>query len=201
MIFILTPHVVGWLDATQGGLMQWGAISSLELGLTLSLPPIMIAGGVIEHALRIFWRRALAVQSQTPADESGRFRDALTALYRRQLGRYLVALTVVSAAVLVLFQFSLSSGRLESWFEIASPVTLSTVFYCGLIAYALVGWGLFNSTFSITLNLPGTATRGIVAGIIVTALIGLLLAVAVLCEDELGELRRRQHEATARSAQ
>ncbi|MFN8474394.1 MAG: GT4 family glycosyltransferase PelF [Anaerolineae bacterium] len=179
MIFILTPHVIGWIDAARGGMLQWGAITSLELGLTLSLPPIMIAGGVIEHALRIFWRRALAVQSETPAGESERFREALKELYRRQLGRYLVALTLVSAGVLAMFQISLSSGRLESWFGIASPVTLSTVFYCGLIAYALVGWGLFNSTFSITLNLPGVATRGIVAGIIVAALVGLLLAVQV----------------------
>ncbi|MFN8472649.1 MAG: GT4 family glycosyltransferase PelF [Anaerolineae bacterium] len=179
MVLILTPHILGWIQASEGGPVQWWAVSSLELGLTLSLPPIMLAGGVIEHALRRFWLSALTAQSETPGAQPELFRGVLTGLYRRHLAYYLAALTLMSAVVLVLFELSLNSGRLDAWLGVSSPTTLATVFYCGLIAYALIGWGLYNSAFSITLNLPRLATWGIVAGIIVTGVIGLTVGPAV----------------------
>ncbi len=179
MVFILTPHILGWLDANVDGELQWWAVSSLELGLTLSLPPIMLVGGVIEHALRIFWNRALAVQSETPGGSPHHFRTALMRVYRRHLMQYLAALTLMSAGVLILFQFGLTSGALERSLGVSSPQTLATVFYCGLIAYGLVGWGLYNSTFSVTLNLPRLATWAIVAGILVTLGCGIILGMAV----------------------
>jgi hypothetical protein len=175
MVFIMLPHVLGWLGAAGMGQARMSAISSLEVGLTLSLPPVVLAGGAIEHALRLFWLLARQAQAAAPSNDLGRFGRTLSGFHRRRLGNYLAVSGVCSLAIYVAFHVALGTGSLVQWLQLRDLDTLALVFHASLIAYFLVGWGLFNCTFCVTLGRPGLALRAVLIAIAVTVITGIPL--------------------------
>ncbi len=179
MVFILLPHVLGWMGALAAGDERMWAVNSLEVGLTLSLAPIILSGGVAEHAARLFWGRALAGQAATPGDDPGRFGRLLTEFYWQQLRRYLIVLASTSIAAYAALRVALSTGLLASWLRLSSLGAMQFVFQASLVAYFLLGWGLFNCMFSVTLARPELALRAVKVGMVVTVITGLPLALGV----------------------
>ena len=155
------------------------ALSSVEVGLILSLPPLILSSGVAEHALRQFWLRALAAQAITPGCDPRRFGSVLTEFYRQQLERYLMVLAGTSAMVYVVFQLALSSGLLASWLRLSSLDTTRFFFYISLIIYGLLGWGQFNSAFCVTLGRPTLALRAVILGIGIVIVTGVPLSLGL----------------------
>ena len=164
MVFVLFPHLLGWCGALYAGQERAWALTSIEVGLILSLPPIILASGVVEHALRQFWLQALAAQPATPGSDPRRFGSVLKEFYRQQLERYLLVLVCTSAAMYVVFQVALNTGLLATWLGTSSLEVVQYFFYIGLIAYGLLGWGQFNNAFCVTLALPTLALRAVIIG-------------------------------------
>jgi hypothetical protein len=176
MVFILLPHVLGWLGAPGMHQERMSAIASLEAGLTLSLPPVVLAGGVAEHALRLFWLRAREAQASVPGNDLGRFGRILSELYNQQLQSYLAVSGICSFAMYVAFHVALRTGFLVQWVQLRDLDTLAFVFHASLIAYFLVGWGLFNCTVCVTLARPGLALRAVLIAMAVMVITGIPLS-------------------------
>ena len=179
MVFILLPHVLGWLGAAGMNQERMSAVASLEAGLTLSLPPVVLAGGVAEHALRLFWLRAREAQAAVPGNDLRRFGRTLSELYDRQLQSYLAVSSVCGLAILVVFHVALGTGSLQQWLQVRDLATLVFVFHASLIAYFLVGWGLFNCMFCVTLARPGLALRAVLIAMAVMVITGIPLSMGI----------------------
>jgi hypothetical protein len=166
MVLVFLPHAVGWAAAWWGlgsGLMSAG--TALEAGLALSLAPIILAGGVAEHAARGFWSRARVDQSSTPADRLSEFTRGLNRFYRGQLLRYLVVLGLTSALVYVAFPLAITQDLVGTFLQITRVDVVAFVFVAGLIGYWLLGWGLFNCLFIVSLGRTRYALRSILLAI------------------------------------
>jgi hypothetical protein len=157
MIFILTPHLIGWYGSLPDGQSRSVAFTTMEVGLTFSLAPLVLGYGLAEHALRLFWRQALVFQALTPGEDALAFGESLRDFCGRQRRRYQVVVALFTLACYVVFKLSLSFGVADHWLHNVALEQLTFVFYAGLCAYAMVGVGIFNAMFAVTLGQPQTA--------------------------------------------
>lgn len=172
MLFILLPHMLGWLGTLGVHQMRSWAVTSVEMGLTASMPPLILASGVAEHALRRFWSYTPVLQAQTESNDLPAFRRALGQFYQRFALIHLITLVALSIGTYFLFRLAVSSGLITHWLHLPDTEQLLFIFTGGLIAYGLLGVGVFNAMFCITLNAPQLATRAIWWGLVVTLLVG-----------------------------
>jgi hypothetical protein len=178
MLLVLLPHLFGWLGAQRDAQPLW-ALSSLEVGLMLSMPPTMLAAGVAEHTLRLFWRHAEKAQHDTPSDDLRRFGSNLTRFFYRRLAVYLFALAIVSLVAYALFRVVLGTGVLAGWVSPSYIDALQFIFLAGLVGYFFLAWGVFNCMFNLTLAQPGGATRSVCIAIVALAVTGIPLALSL----------------------
>jgi hypothetical protein len=173
------PHPLGWFGALAEGEERISAVITLEAGLSLSLPPLILASGVAEHTLRQFWTEALAAQRDTFGNNPDQFGAILHDFYKRHLRRYLIVLGALSVATYVLFRWALVTGLLASWIGFSELDVVERLFLVSLAGYWLLGWGLFNCMFPITLARPQRAMRSIGPAIALTVLSGVPLSLGV----------------------
>jgi hypothetical protein len=176
MVFILLPHLIGWVGVVQDGLTRMGAVSHLEFALTLALAPLMLTSGVSEWSIRQFWGQARTAQIETPGQAADEFGRRLFWFYWRQLAVYLMILVLISLIIHTLFQVALNAGLVRRWLQLDDQAMLLGMFQVCLVAYFLLGWGLFNCMFSVTLARPEFASRAIVMGMIATVGVGVPLS-------------------------
>ena len=176
MILILLPHVFGWLGALPVGLDQMSAVTNIEVGLTLSMPPLILAYGVADHAIRLFWRQVTYHQVQTPGSRVAEFGAALCEFSSRQRRVYLLVLTGLTVAAHLAFRAAIHAGLVSQWLHQANTEDLSLIFNASLIAYWLIGLGLFNSMFLVTLGSARTAFQAVLWGTLVMTILGFHLA-------------------------
>ena len=176
MVLIFLPHVYGWFGAVPPGQTRADAVANIEVGLTLSLPPLILAYGVSEHALRQFWRCALAAQARVPAAGVHDFGASLAVLARRQQWGYLIVLTVLSVLAYVVMAAALGQGWTGHWLQIADPAAFLPIFGLSLLAYWLLGLGLYNCMFAVTLGCPQAAFRAVIWAGLVMVLGGTVLS-------------------------
>jgi hypothetical protein len=190
MLFIIIPHVFGWLGILEPGQPRLWAVTSVEVGLTLALVPIILAGGVPERTLREFWRFAPRAQANTPGADASQFRHALAKFYGRYWRLYMLVLTALSLVVYVAVSAAFGFGLLARWIELPDLTPIMRFFAAGLCINWLIGSGLFNCVFCITLGRPWLAVRAVVVAIAVTVIVGAplsfllnfsLAAVAFIC--------------------
>jgi hypothetical protein len=176
-LLLFTPHVVGWLAALASSEPRVWAVASLEAGFTLALPPVILAGGVAEHTLQLFWQRALLAQTSTSGADPEHFRRVLRRYYLQQLVRYLVVLSSLTVLAGLAFRSALDSGLLAAWVGIDRLDVLERVFMGGLLAYWLLGWGVFNCMFSLSLARPRLALLAVLPGLICTLFVAVPVSI------------------------
>ncbi len=172
MLFIIIPHVFGWLGVLEPGQPRLWAVTSVEAGLTLALVPIILVGGVTEHTLREFWRFAPQAQANTPGTDVSQFWHALTRFYGRYWRLYMLVLTALSVAVFGAVSMAFRSGLIERWIALPDSTQIMRFFVAGLCINWLIGAGLFNCVFCITLGRPWLAVRAVALAIAVTVIVG-----------------------------
>lgn len=221
MAFIFLPHALGWFGSLGIRQDRMWAVSTLEIALTLALPPVIMVGGVAEHTLRLFWQQAKAGQEDTAGVEHLLFGKRLNRFYWQQLVRYLAVLGGLSIAAYLLFHLvfadmlpvsrpgfpaqnpaesvrTLGASFAQSWQTpprlgpgpnsvapgdslsalrraLPKPDSMESIFDLSLIAYALLGWGVFNCMFVVTLARPQQALRAVVLAMIATVAVGVPL--------------------------
>lgn len=178
MVLIGLPHALGWIGRLPSEVGRLAATSSLEVGLTVSLLPILLAAGVVEHAARRFWIEARDAQRQFSASSRLAFVQQVTAFYGAHGWRYLTILGALSGLVAAGYEVAAANGFVvavlgDSMDTAAIRFALDT----GLLGYWLLGWGLYNSLFTVSLGRPTPAIRALAAGIAALLLVGMPLVV------------------------
>jgi len=170
---LFAPHLLGWLAAFSGEPPRLLALVSLEAALTLSLPPLVLASGFAEHALEKFWRYASATQARTRSADSRRFDRMVRDFHGHELVRYLLVLGLFATCTSLIFGWSAQSGALVSWLGFEQLDTVMRIFVPTVAANLLLGWGLFNCMFALTLARPWLAVEAVSLGVAGAVLIGI----------------------------
>ncbi len=178
-VFLLVPHLLGWFGPIGKGQSRIGAIFTLEAGLTLALPPLLLASGVAERALRLFWTRAQAAQATTPGEDRRQFGESLSTFYRQQLQCYLIVLAFLAVVAEVVVRLALASSLVRSRLGIFDIDILERIFYASLISTCLFGWGVFNCMFSLTLARVNLALRPLLIGLTTAIVVGAPLSLGL----------------------
>jgi hypothetical protein len=173
MVLILLPHLFGWLGELPVGQTRASAITITEVGLTLSMPPLILAYGVAEHALRQFWQRASIVQAGTPGTDPDRFGAALIRFAAHQRTIYMTTLAVLTIVAHFILRAAFTNGWLSSWLYLPDPYQLLFVLDVSLMAYWLLGIGLFNCMFAVTLGRAPVALNSVVWAFLGTLIVGI----------------------------
>jgi glycosyltransferase involved in cell wall biosynthesis len=176
--FITAPHFLGWLGKVSGDQSRSWAIVSLELGLTLALPPLILVGGFAERTVRMFWEEAGVAQANTSGLAVDQFGRKLLDFYWQQRRHYSNALFVVSIIFAIPISLLIRFGIFSAWLGLNSDAIL-IFFIAGLVSYYWLGQGLFNCMFSLTLARPIVAVRAVVVGMIVMLALGIPLTLNV----------------------
>jgi hypothetical protein len=178
-LLILLPHLLGWLGALGPGQDRLGAMNGIEMGLTLALLPMALAGGVAERTLRLFWGQTKLVQAAVQGHDPRQFGEALIRFYRQKLQLYLAIVAGGSLAAYLLFQAAWSAGLLNRWLQLSDLNTAAFVFRASLIAYCLLGWSSFNCMFAITMGRPRQPLRAALVGIVTLLVVGIPLSLGL----------------------
>jgi hypothetical protein len=172
-LLLFVPHALGWLSVVRTQPERMWALASLEAGLTLALPPIVLVSGVHEYVLRQFWLRAAAAQPSTSIDAVGRFRSELWTFYVRHLVGYLVVLGLVTAAIAAAVQVSSDTRLLGQSLGFEDVRVVLGVFQVSLIANWLLGWGVYNCMYCLTLGRAALPLRAIAVSLVVALAVGI----------------------------
>jgi hypothetical protein len=176
MALVLLPHVLAWWAVMRGEPDGLSAATSFEVALTVSLIPIVVTGGLAERSARKFWLTARSALRDASVVRPQAFAEALLRYYATQMMRYLVALIVVSGIAYVAFSSTVGAEAIGKLVPAANAALVQVLFAGSLVAYAFLGWGLFNCIFIVGLGRPQDATRALKAGLIGTVVAGAPLA-------------------------
>jgi hypothetical protein len=176
MVLIFLPHVYGWFGNVPDGQTRAAAVTNIEVGLTLSMPPLILAYGVAENALRQFWRRSGAIQAGTPAVNVERFGAELVVFAAKKRRVYMLVLTALTVLAYFVMQAVLEAGWVGYWIQITDPAEFLAIFGMSLVAYWLLGLGLFNCMFAVTLGWPQVAFRSVIWSGVVMVVTGIVLS-------------------------
>ncbi len=171
-LLFFIPHIFGWLAALGASDTPVWSMASFEAGLTLAIPPLILAGGMAEHTLQQFWQQAHLAQTSTSATHAREFEITLTAFYRRQLLKYLVVLGGLSIGASLLLRWAADAGIVAAWLGLDRLDLVQSVFHVGLLTYWLLGWGLFNCMFALSVARPDFAIRAVLPGVAVAIVAG-----------------------------
>jgi hypothetical protein len=139
MVLFLLPHVLGWFGGLATGEVRAMAITSIEIGMTLAMPPLILVSGVAEHALRLFWRVAPAAQETTPGEHVALFQERLVDFYRRHRMNYAITLITLNILFMIGFWIASDMGMWAQWPTLSDTSPASFIFDTSLIALL---WGI-----------------------------------------------------------
>jgi hypothetical protein len=176
MALVLLPHVLAWAAAIRSEPNGLTAATSFEVALTVSLIPIVVTGGLAERSARLFWLSARSALREATIARPQAFAEAMLRFYATQMIRYFAVLVTVSALAYAAFSTSAGSEAIGRLVPATNASLVQVLFAGSLVAYALLGWGLFNCIFIIGLGRPQDATRALKAGLVGTLVAGAPLA-------------------------
>jgi hypothetical protein len=176
MALVLLPHVLAWVAVLRTEADRMTAATSFEVALTISLVPIVVTGGLAERSARLFWLTARAALRQTSIVRPQSFADALVRFYATQMLRYLVVLIAISCLAFVLVSTTVAADAVRSIVPSTNASIVQVLIATSLIAYVLLGWGLFNCIFIVGIGRADHATRALKLGIVGTLIGGAPLA-------------------------
>lgn len=170
--FITIPHFLGWFGKLHLDQSRHWAVTSLEVGLTFAMPPLVLVGGFAERALRLFWLKAEVAQKATHGLETEQFGQTLLDFYRKQGWQYRLALGLFSLVYGSIIWIILNNGMLSG---LVGPDPLGAIlfFLAGLVIFYLIGVGVFNCMFCVTLARPGKGAQAVFIGILVLLAVGI----------------------------
>ena len=173
MSFFILPHVLGWTAILAGRADGPAAIATMEHWLTLGLPPLLMATGLAEQASNAFWRRASEEQKATAGSSPGDFgRAVLRNLYVPQLARLTAVLALAGLATWLLIDSGIAAS-VSAWLRPPDGFAAAVLFAGTLVGFGLLGWGLFNFTYTLSLARPELAVKDLLPAIATALAVGI----------------------------
>jgi hypothetical protein len=199
---VLSGHAVGWLGATPPGVDRMVAVTATEVGLTIALSGVILAGGVAERTVARFWRLVKVYQLKTSPAQPAEFSRQMRAFYRREYQRYAGVLLLCSASVSAAVSAFLAWAQAHGGTIVLWTVETQIILALGMVGYGIMALGVFQCMFMITLSRPVLAMRAIVIGIATTVTAGALIggttsypysALGIVCGSLAFALAARQN--------
>ena len=175
ILFIIVPHALGFLGASQLQTGQLEAFANIEVALTLALPPFVLAGGVTERTLRLFWRWSQEQLEAIHGDQPGAFRNSVTGFFRRQFGVFAVTVTVCSVLLAFVIGSAFTADPLPGWMVDVNGETVMLIFVLSLVCYGFLGLAYFSTSICLTLNRPTAALTAGAMGLLTMIGLGIPL--------------------------
>ena len=173
MSFFVLPHILGWTAMVARGVDGPAAIGTMEHWLTVGLPPLLIATALAEQASSAFWRRAAEVQKTTAGTSPGEFgRAVLRDLYVPQVARLVVVLALACLATWLLIDSGFAASR-SVWLGPPDALPAAVLFAGALVGFGLLGCGLFNFTYTLSLARPELAVKDLLPAIAIAVAVGI----------------------------
>lgn len=176
MVLVLLPHALAWTAAVHSEPDWVTAATSFEVALTVALVPIVLTGGLAERSARLFWLSARSALRVATIVRPQAFSEGVRRFYATQVVRYLVVLILVSSLAYAAFSTTFASRMVRTIVPGTDASLVQVIFASSLVAYLLLGWGLFNCIFIVGLGRPTDATRPLALGILATLVAGAPLA-------------------------
>ncbi len=173
VMFVLSGHVSGWLGATPAGVDRMAAVTATEVGLTIALGGVILAGGVAERTIARFWRLVKVYQLNTAPTQPAEFCRQIRSFYRREFWRYAAVLALCSVFVTSMALVLLGRGPAHGAAILPWSVETQIILALGVVGYGIMALGIFQCMFMVTLSRPGMAGQAILAGIAATLIVGL----------------------------
>lgn len=175
VLLVLAGHISGWIGRTPQGIGRMDAVTTTEIGLTLALGGVILAGGVAERTIARFWRLVKVHQLEAVVSQPAHFRQAIAAFVACERRRFAFVLLLCSTAVVGVAAALVGwSAHLDVAFLPWSRQT-TVVLVWGTVGYGLMALGVFECMFMITLSRPGMAIQAVMLGIATTVLVGLVI--------------------------
>lgn len=175
VLLVLAGHVVGWVGRAPAGMDRMSVVATTEIGLTIALGGIILAGGVAERTVARFWQLVKVYQQQVALARPADFSHRIQSFYRREYRRYLAAVTLCSTIVVT--AVLASAAWLSARGFAVLPWDEATVWFLvfGTVGYGVMSAGVFQCMFMITLSRPGVAAQAVLIGIGATLAAGIVI--------------------------
>jgi hypothetical protein len=176
VVMFASIHLIGWMSAA----FSRPEVTTLELGLFLTLGPVIVGAGHAERGVRLFWIRAAALQAGTPLTRAPEFNRGLSEYFSRSMRRYVGIVAGLSLLTVIVLEVLIQTGvmaRLVPGVDLDSFRIVATT---SVVAYAILGWGQYCSAYGLALARWGGQILAIGTGTVCT------LTSAVLIADHLG---------------
>jgi polysaccharide biosynthesis protein PelF len=158
-------------------------LTSIEVGMTLALAPIMVSLYAAGGGLRRFWVNTSRAMSATPACDGQTFAGRLHNSHRSARFGYLLGLVVISLASVPVLWALADTGSLHV-FGVRSTSLVTWAFAVSLCSYGLLASGQFDAAVPFTFAGPKMALSSLAAGALAAAVVAAVLF--ALGEPEVG---------------
>ncbi len=162
-VLLLEPHVLGWLGA-RGDLTRLSVLTTVELSFSLALPPLLLATGVLERAMRSFWPFA---QDRHESETGKRFCASLGGFHRRRQVAYVATVAGFGLIVAAVFEAAFYAGELRSADQL--------VVLAALTSFLLLAVGQFNCLFLLGFSRPNEAFAAVAYAVAALTALGVPL--------------------------
>ena len=130
MTLIMMPHFLAWRGSLHAGQNASWRVTSTEIGLTFSMPPIILAYSVAEYAMRLFWRVGAVAQADVAGSKIPGFGQILLQFAARKRTLYMTTLGALSLVTYFFFHAAVEGGLLARWLHIGDTVSASFHLRC-----------------------------------------------------------------------
>jgi len=173
MIFILVPHLLGLTGRLPAGVERMTASTQFELVFTLAMFPMAIASGINEQTLRSFWKLLPKATAGSPMSPVSEFQQKLHRFSDGNRKKYRTWLVIVSLEVDSICILALQIPAVLSWLHLGDPWQVVILFQVALVTFGLIGLGIYNAMYCLTLGSAQSALRPVVSSLAVTLFIGI----------------------------
>ena len=147
-----------------------GDLSSVQVGMTLALLPLMVSLFAVDDAVQRFWGAMCRALSATDPDSLASFGADQRRLQAARRFRILGQVAAISALCVPAAWF-LAGTRAFGDLGVSSRSYFVTAFVTSLVAYLLLGSALVDSVTMLTLSWSRSVVRALAAGVLVAAVV------------------------------
>lgn len=145
-------------------------LSTVEVGMTLALLPLMVSLFVADDAVQRFWEAMCRTLSTTALGGSAGFATELHRWHSGHRLRFLVQVAIISA-VCVPAAWLLADTSAFRAIGVSSRSLFVVAFVVSLLSYLLLASAQFDSVMILTLARPHVAVRSLAVGVLVAVMV------------------------------
>jgi hypothetical protein len=172
-IFLFADRLLAWSITSETVPFIFFYEVDYEIGMDLAILVFFFLAGVLEYAITHYSVMMDKLQKLTLLKDAEKYGKQLYKMYTK----HVIMLFVGGVVAIILIYLLLILGP---WFEIAFEEEIrplsSKVALLGSIGYIFLTFGMLNSLYLFTLNVPRAPMQGLIYGLIANLIVGLIFS-------------------------